>query len=340
MNQTHTHTHTHTLERISINTRTQVRKRKYSVEELRSIRSNSGLVGIPSKLSPFSGGDVICEGWIDRRRGSNGKNNNRRQHHRNSSTDETTTTTNTSVSDSNADVQSNNKKNDTEWRRSNDNTKTMMMNAERRKQWRRIATGFGRVTVRKNSWGFIRCLKSEPMLIDAPKRIFFHMNHSTKDQENLYIKLNDFVAFSIEEDRKTKNLNAVNVRRADPSECPEAAAVIVECDDDKHAMTSKTNKMKKKESDSDVMNWRESRSRDPTPSTSNWRHFRRAGDVPVRNRRPHRKYHQKGMKKSFGDDEKNESVSSVVVVPVSKGVDDDDDAGWEIAGAKRTKGRR
>jgi hypothetical protein len=45
------------------------------------------------------------------------------------------------------------------------------------------------------------------------------------------------------------------------------------------------------------------------------------------------------MKKSFGDDEKNESVSSVVV-PVSKGVDDDDDAGWEIAGAKRTKGRR
>ena len=79
-----------------------------------------------------------------------------------------------------------------------------MMNAERRKQWKRIATGFGRVTVRKNSWGFIRCLKSEPMLIDAPTRIFFHMNHSTKDQENLYIKLNDFVAFSIEEDRKTK----------------------------------------------------------------------------------------------------------------------------------------
>ena len=114
------------------------------------------------------GGDEICEGWIDRRRGSNGKNNNRRQH-RNSSTDETTTTTNTSVSNSNAVVQSNNKKNDTEWRRTNDN----MMNAERRKQWKRIATGFGRVTVRKNSWGFIRCLKSEPMLIDAPTRFSF-----------------------------------------------------------------------------------------------------------------------------------------------------------------------
>ena len=245
-----------------------------------------------------------------------------------------------SVSNLNADVQSNNKKNDIEWRRSNDNT--TMMNAERRKQWKRIATGFGRVTVRKNSWGFIRCLKSEPMLIDAPTRIFFHMNHSTKDQENLYIKLNDFVAFSIEEDRKTKNLNAVNVRRADPSECPEAAAVIVECDDDEqHARdgtTSKTTKlMKKKESDSDVMNWRESRSRDPTPSTSNWRHFRRAGEVPVRNRRPHRKYHQKGgMKKSFGDDEKNESA---VTTPPAVSVDDDD-AGWEIAGAKRTKGRR
>merc|ERR1712146_356402 len=139
-----------------------------------------------------------------------------------------------------------------------------------------------------------------------------------------------------EEDRKTKKLNAVNVRRADPSECPEAAAVIVECDDDKHAMTAKTNKMKKKESDSDVMNWRESRSRDPTPSTSNWRHFRRAGEVPVRNRRPHRKYHQKGgMKKSFGDDEKNESVSAVTTPPAVSV--DDDDAGWEIAGAKRTK---
>ena len=42
------------------------------------------------------------------------------------------------------------------------------------------------------------------------------------------------------------------------------------------------------------------------------------------------------MKKSFGDDEKNESA---VTTPPAVSVDDDD-AGWEIAGAKRTKGRR
>jgi len=300
-----------------------VKKRTYSVEELRLIRNNVRKTNkLSSTLSPFSGGDVICEGWIDSRRGSSNASRQKRNSSSSSIEDMIAKTAVTSSSTTKTTTTTTSNEHSNEWRRG--------VRAERRKQWRCVAKGFGLVVMRKHSYGFIRCLKSDPDdAIEIPAKIFFHMNRSSKEQENLPLKINEFVAFSIEEDRNTKNLNAVNVRRADLSECPEL--VLQQCRGEEDSSFSSTNnieslhekkkKIKKRSSESDVMNWRGGSRRDPTPSTSSWRHFRRAGDPPVRTRRPYKK--------------KTYSSEDVSVAADSPPVVDEEGGEWEIAGAKR-----